>query len=83
MIKHASLIDSMYIVPLFQDLLEEVETVFQSSSCLNGSLLRSSHPFCGTKNSGIDLNAWREAYDAIEQCPKDTLKVSFQQFLTL
>ena len=58
----------------FQDLLEEVETVFQSPSCLNGSLLKPDHSFCSSKNSGIDLGAWRNAYRAIEKCSKDTLK---------
>ncbi len=54
---------------LDQDFLEKVETVFQSRSCLNGSmLLAESHMPCTSRNSGIDFGKWQEAFTSIAKC---------------
>ncbi|XP_059098839.1 probable E3 ubiquitin-protein ligase HERC4 isoform X1 [Tigriopus californicus] len=58
---------------LDQDLLEILETIFSSTSCLNGSLLTSTHQPCSSKNSGIDFKAWIEFYSIVKSCPNKTL----------
>lgn len=58
---------------LDQDLLEVLETIFNSTSCLNGSLLTSSHQACSSKNSGIDFKAWADFYADVKACSNETL----------
>jgi E3 ubiquitin-protein ligase HERC4 len=59
--------------PLDQDLLQELETIFSSLSCLNGSLLSADHYGCRGSNPGVDLAAWRAAFATIGRCAHDTV----------
>jgi E3 ubiquitin-protein ligase HERC4 len=56
-----------------QDLLQELETIFSSLACLNGSLLNADHWGCRGSNPGVDLNAWRAAFTAIAKCAHDSV----------
>ena len=58
---------------LDDDMLERVETIFQSVTSLNASLLTPDHEPCSSKNSGIDLARWRQLFSVIEQCSHETL----------
>ena len=55
------------------DFLSSVERIFQSSACLNGSLLSQTHSACSSKNPGVDLAAWKSAFEKIESCKNDSL----------
>ena len=59
--------------PLDQDLMQSMETIFSSLSCLNGSLLLPSHHSCRGNNPGVDLAAWSKAYSAISTCSHDSI----------
>lgn len=45
-----------------QDLLETIETITSSLSCVNGSLLVKDHYCCKSTNNGVDFDAWRNAF---------------------
>ena len=47
---------------LDQDLLETLETITSSLSCVNGSLLTKDHYCCKSTNNGVDFDAWRAAF---------------------
>ena len=59
--------------PLDQDLMQAMETIFSSLSCLNGSLLLPTHHSCRGNNPGVDLPAWSKAYSAISTCSHDSI----------
>jgi len=59
---------------LDEDFLENLEKVFQSKSCLNGSLLTAEHRPCGSKNFGANLDKWTAAYESVKKCQNETLK---------
>lgn len=60
-------------VMMDQDLMTEVELIFSSLSCINGSLLLPDHSGCKGSNAGIDHSGWRNAFTIIEQCPNETV----------
>ncbi len=79
----ASLSFSLHYVRNVQDFLECVETVFQSRSCLNGSLLlESSHRPCTSRNCGVDFAAWKRAFECVERCRNSTLRDAIHACLT-
>lgn len=59
--------------PIDPDLMQVFETVFTSLSCINGSLLLSSHHGCRSSNPGVDLTLWRDAYESIKNCSHDSI----------
>jgi len=59
--------------PIDPDLMQVIETVFTSLSCINGSLLLPSHHSCRGGNPGVDLALWREAYESIKNCSHDSI----------
>jgi E3 ubiquitin-protein ligase HERC4 len=58
---------------LDQDFIEELELIFCSLSCLNGSLLLPTHSGCSGNNNGVDFEAWKEAFTIIRECPNETI----------
>lgn len=52
-----------------QELQEEVETIFSSAACLNGSFLvaNNEHFGCSRKNPGLDLDAATEAFNQLKE----------------
>eukprot|EP00092_Neocalanus_flemingeri_P033110 GFUD01036005.1.p1 GENE.GFUD01036005.1~~GFUD01036005.1.p1 ORF type:complete len:1046 (+),score=311.60 GFUD01036005.1:157-3294(+) len=48
-----------------QDLLEQLEVITSSLSCINGSLLTKDHFCCKASNPGVDLTAWSKAFSII------------------
>ncbi|XP_014770177.1 probable E3 ubiquitin-protein ligase HERC4 [Octopus bimaculoides] len=50
-----------------QDLLERIEKVFSSASCLNGSFLHNDHVHCNIKNSGVDMKHVRQQVSELAQ----------------
>jgi E3 ubiquitin-protein ligase HERC4 len=56
-----------------QDLMQDLETVFSSLACLNGSLLSTDHYGCRGTNPGVDLAAWRSAFATIAKCAHDSV----------
>jgi len=71
------LLDSLAAVKqddmLEPDLMEEIELVFSSLSCINGSLLLPSHHGCKGSNCGLDFSGWKEAFSIIKNCKNDTV----------
>ena len=51
---------------LDQDLLEQVETITSSLSCINGSLLTEDHQCCKAANNGVDFAGWRKAFAILD-----------------
>merc|ERR1719495_465174 len=49
-----------------QDLLEQLEMITSSLSCINGSLLTKDHHCCKASNSGVDFDAWSRAFSIIQ-----------------
>ena len=49
-----------------QDLLEQVETITSSLSCINGSLLTADHQCCKAPNNGVDFDGWRKAFHTLD-----------------
>jgi E3 ubiquitin-protein ligase HERC4 len=56
-----------------QDLMQYLETVFSSLACLNGSLLTADHYGCRGTNPGVDVSAWRAAFETISKCAHDSV----------
>ena len=67
---------------LDQDFLETLETVFQSSSCLNGSLLKEDHNPCSSKNIGCDFESWEDGFEKIASCPNATIQEAIYSAIT-
>ena len=59
-----------------QDLLEQIETIASSLSCINGSLLLKDHFCCKSTNNGVDLNAWRKAFKTLTSCSHESVATS-------
>ncbi|XP_040567809.1 probable E3 ubiquitin-protein ligase HERC4 isoform X2 [Lepeophtheirus salmonis] len=58
-----------------QVLLESLETIFQSTSCINASFLTDDHFNCSSKKHGIDLKAWNsEVFLPLSLCPRESIK---------
>ena len=49
-----------------QDLLEKVETITSSLSCINGSFLTDDHQCCKGANNGVDFDAWKDAFEILD-----------------
>lgn len=56
-----------------QDLLESIEKIWSSASCLNGSFLKEDHAGCNSKNHGLDLKGVREQLNGLAQMSNKTL----------
>jgi len=56
-----------------QDLLEQLEMITSSLSCINGSLLTKDHHCCKASNSGVDFDAWSRAFSIIQSCPHSSI----------
>ena len=56
-----------------QDLLEKIETITSSLSCINGSLLTKDHFCCKSTNNGVDFKAWREAFRILTTSSSDSI----------
>lgn len=52
-----------------QDLMEQLELITSSLSCINGSFLKNDHHGCKSSNSGVDFDAWTQAFSIIESSP--------------
>ena len=56
-----------------QDLLEQIETVTSSLSCINGSLLVKDHFCCKSTNNGVDFDAWKKAFSTLSNCSHESV----------
>ena len=59
-----------------QDLLEQIETIASSLSCINGSFLVKDHFCCKSTNNGVDFNAWRRAFKTLTSCSHESVSSS-------
>jgi len=56
-----------------QDLLEQLEVISSSLSCLNGSFLTKDHHCCKPSNPGVDFDAWSKAFSIIKSSPHPSI----------
>ena len=61
---------------LDQDLLETIETITSSLSCINGSLLIKDHFCCKSTNNGVDFDVWRSAFSTLTSCSHESVSTS-------
>ena len=59
-----------------QDLLEQIEIIFSSLSCINGSFLVKDHFCCKSTNNGVDFNAWRNAFQILHSGSHESVQSS-------
>ncbi|GAB1598948.1 probable E3 ubiquitin-protein ligase HERC4 isoform X1 [Argonauta hians] len=80
-----SLLDAMINVPEEdpppQDLLERVEKIFSSASCLNGSFLHKEHVHCNIKNCGVDMKLVRQHVSELTQLENKQLTTRILDYL--